>query len=326
MINKIKNLKDKKYTGIIASTIVLMIIFTIMQPRFISLANLENILNNTAILAIVAMGMTMAILSGQIDLSVGSVMSFSAVVSGLIITSGENASLLLAIAAGLAIGALFGLFNGIMIGCLKYDYWLITFASMAMAKSIALVITNGRIIAGFPENYRSLGGGTVIGISSGIVYAIVICAVMIVITLKTRFGYFLYAIGDSESCALQSGIKVVKVRIQMFITIGVLAAMGGILLASKTNSCSGTLASGYEFDAIAAVVVGGTPFTGGKGGLMGTVFGCLLIAVMKSGLQVIGLTSYWQTFLIGLFIMVVIILDTMNTQRVKIAAQRRVYK
>lgn len=319
----------KKVPGIAVGIIILVIVFGLIQPKFFVLANFQNILKNASILTIVSMGMTMAVLSGQIDLSVGSVMSLSAVVTGIMLKTWEDPSafqVALAILVGLGIGAVFGLFNGIMIGKYKFDFWLITFATMAIAKSLALIVTNGDIIAGYNKTYRTIGDGDIYGISSCIIVTIIVCMIIIFISTRTRFGYAIYSVGDSEKCAFQSGIKVVKTRIKIYVFSGLLAAFGGIMLASKTNSASSTIGTGYEFNAIAAVLVGGTPFTGGKGGLLGTVLGGLLITTMKSGLQSIGLSVYWQTLLIGLFIMIIIIMDTATTKRRTIKEQRRTYK
>lgn len=319
----------RKIPSIVYGIIALMIFFTLLNPSFINPINIQNIFKNASVLTIVSMGAAMAILSGKIDLSIGYVMSFSAVVAGMIIKSAESATaivLLLGSLAGILIGAIFGLFNGIMIGKMKFDYWLVTFASMSIAQGGVLVVSNGNIISGYEKSFRAFADAEILGVPMVIISAIIICGIMIFVTTKTRFGYAVYAVGDSEECAFKSGIHVANVRVWVYLLSGILAGFGGIMLAARTNSASATLGMGYEFNAIAAVIVGGTPFDGGKGGLLGTVFGSILIAVMKSGLQFSGLNSYWQTLLIGVFIMIIIVGDVVSENMRKKKEMRRVYK
>lgn len=319
----------RKVPGIAYGTAVLLVLFTCINPNFINPINLVNILKNAAILTIVSMGMTLAILSAQIDLSIGSVMSLCAIVTGLVVQRSPDPSALHiagAVVLGVGVGALFGLFNGVMIGRYKFDYWLITFSSMSIAQGLALIVSNGNIISGYTKRFRALAEAELLGVDSVIYIAVAVCAVAIFISTKTRFGFSVYGIGDSEECAVKSGIDVTKTRLKIYVISGILAGIGGILLAAKTNSASSTLGSGYEFNAIAAVVVGGTPFDGGKGGLMGTVLGSLLIAVMKSGLQVVGLSPYWQTLLVGVFIMLIIVADVASGAMKAAKDMRRVYR
>lgn len=327
-MNKLQR-ATKRIPGIAYGIIALVLFFQIANSNFLSFMNINNILKNASILTIVSMGATLVILSAKIDLSIGYVMSLSAVIAGMIIQSQEVTTvgiIIVGLLAGMAVGAIFGLFNGIMIGKFKFDYWLITFSSMAIAQGLALVVSNGRIISGYSKKFRAIADGEIFGISTVIIIAAVICAIMIFISTRTRFGYSVYAIGDSEECANKSGINVTKARIWIYLISGILAGLGGILLASKTNSASSALGMGYEFNAIAAVVVGGTPSEGGKGGLVGTVFGSLFIAIMKSGLQFVGLTAHWQTLMIGLFIMVIILADVLISKHNHIRETRRVYR
>jgi len=316
--------------SIVFGTLALIVFFTIVDSNFISSRNLFNMLNNASILTVVAMGMTLAILSAQIDLSMGSVMSLSAIVTGIIIQSTAELTvmfMIFGIVCGLCMGVFFGLFNGIMIGKFKFDYWLITFASMSIARSLALVISNGNIISGYPRMYRNLGDYRILNmIPSSVVFTVIICAVVIWVSTRTRLGYSIYAVGDSDEVAQKSGINVPKVRLKVYIISGILASLGGILLASRTNSASATLGLNYEFNAIAAVVIGGTPFEGGNGGLLGTVLGSILIAVMRSGLQFVGLTPHWQTLLVGVFIMLIIIFDVTSSKLRHKREQRRFYR
>lgn len=319
----------RKVPGTIYGIIAMFIFFSIINNRFIGIANIQNILKNASVLAIVSMGAGLAILSAKIDLSIGYVMSLSAIATTMFITSFETlTAFIIAVGClmGICIGLFFGLFNGIMIGKYKFDYWLITFASMSIAQGLSQVVSDGQIISGFGKPFRSIASTSLLGIDSVVWIAAIICVVAYVLSTKTHFGYAVYAIGDSEECAFKSGINVDRVRILIYTISGIFAGVGGILLAARTNSASATLGSGYEFNAIAAVIVGGTPSEGGKGGLGRTVLGAMLITVLKSGLQFSGLDSYWQTLLIGIFIMAVVISDVLSSSALHKREMRRVYK
>jgi ribose transport system permease protein len=319
----------KKVPGIMWGAIAIVVVFAFVANNFISLRNIQNILDNTATLIIVSLGMTLTILSGQIDMSIGGVMSASGMIAAIYMKSIENPTtidIIITIAIGLAVGLAFGLFNGFMIGKLKYNYWLITFATLSIGYGLAQAVTNGNILAGFSKDFRNVAGGKIFGISTIIYIALIITIVMVYMSRRKRLGMHIYAVGDSEVCATLSGINVVKTRFQVYLISGALAGLGGVLLMSKTNSASALSGDGYEFDAIAAAIVGGTPFEGGKGGLVGTVVGALLIEAVKSGLQLIGLSTYWQQTFVGLFILLVIVFDVINSTRKKTAAMRRIYR
>ena len=319
----------RRLPGIVWGTIGLFAFFAIFAQGFIQPTNVQNILENTSILIIVSLGMTLVILAGKIDISIGSVMSLSGMMAALYLQSYETTTVfnvIVAVLIGTAVGGVFGIFNGIMIGKFNYDFWLITFASLGIAQGLTEVVSGGTIVAGFSKTFRFIGDGEIFGISVIVIIALILSVFIIFLSKRTQFGLRIYAIGDSERCALQSGINVVKTKINIFIICGLLAGFGGVLLASKTNSISPIAGKGYEFNAIAAVIVGGTSFDGGKGRVAGTVLGGLLIAIMKNGLQLIGFSSFWQQTLIGVFILMIIILDVISSYRRNIKMQRRVYK
>lgn len=319
----------KKIPGTVYGIVAMFVFFTLLNRKFIGIGNFQNILKNAAVLAIVSMGAGMAILSAKIDLSIGYVMSLSAIVCAKYIVAFDQSTtgnILVGILLGILVGALFGLFNGIMIGRFKFDYWLITFASMSIAQGLSQVVSDGKIISGYGKAFRAIASTEILGFDSVIWIAVLLCAAAIFLSTKTRFGYAIYAVGDSEECAFKSGINVCKVRILIYMLSGIFAGIGGILLAAKTNSASATLGSGYEFNAIAAVIVGGTPSEGGKGGLAKTALGAILITVLKSGLQFSGLDTYWQTLLIGIFIMAVVVIDVLSTKAAHRREARRVYR
>ncbi|MFV0363328.1 MAG: ABC transporter permease [Suipraeoptans sp.] len=328
-MNAIKN-KIKHVSGIMWASLLLVVVMYIFVPNFSQPRNFDNILKNSAVLIIVSIGMTMAILSSQIDLSIGGVMSASAMISAMYLGQFDEptaAQMIITFGIGMLVGVCFGIINGILIGKFKYNYWLVTFATMSMGYGLAQIVTNGNIIAGFSKTFRNIADGKVFGgISSVVIIALLIVVIMYIVLSRSRFGMHAYAVGDSEQCASQSGINVTKIRMLIYVISGVLAGLGGVLLVSKTNSANTTIGNGYEFDAIAAVIIGGTPFDGGKGGLIGTVVGALVIQAFKSGLQLMGVSTYWQQTLVGLFILLIIIFDVIGENRKNIKKTRRVYK
>jgi ribose transport system permease protein len=319
----------KKIPILMWGAIIIILVFAITSPKFAQVRNIDNILKNSSILIIVGMGMTMAIISGQIDLSIGGVMSAAGMIGAIYIKQFKQPTvwnIIVTVLIGMAIGLAFGLFNGIMIGKFKFNYWLITFSTLSIGYGVAKVVTNGNILAGYSKNFRFLAGGSIGGVSTSIIIAAIVVVIMGLVIRRTRFGFHIYAVGDSEQCSLQSGIYVDKTRMLIYTLSGLLAGFAGILLMSKTNSAAPISGEGYEFNAIAAVVVGGTTFEGGKGGIFGTILGALIIAAIKSGLQIIGLSTYMQQTLIGLFILSIIVVDVITSNRRKISALRRLYK
>ena len=310
-------------------TLVIVLFFAVFAQNYVTSRNLINILRNASILLIVSCGMGISILSSQIDISIGGVMTISAMAAAMFIhpIADPNVFQLLAtLAIGLGVGAAFGLFNGIMIGKYNYNYWLVTFATMSIGYGAAQVINGGFVISGFSRAFRNISSYRIFGMPSIIYISIILTLVMIFFTYKTRFGMHLYAVGDSEQCAEQSGINVVKIRVLVYVISGLLAGLGGVLLVSRTNSASANVANGYEFNAIANVIIGGTSFEGGKGGLKGTFAGSIIMAAIANGLQLMGVSNYLQQVFTGVFILTIIVIDVISERRKKLLSLRRVYK
>lgn len=321
----------KKVPGIAWASLVVLILFCIFAKNFVKPKNIENIIKNSSILIIVSIGATMAILSKKIDISIGGIMTLAGMcVAFYIKPLGDNVTfvnILVAMLMGTAIGFAIGCFNGLMIGVFNFNYWLITFATMSMTYGISQGISGGGIVAGYAESFRNLANGTpILGLPNMVVIALVIVAIMLCVLQRTRFGMQIYAVGDSENCARQSGVNVKKVRFWIYALSGALAGFGGVMLVSRTNSAAPNLGTGYEWNAIAAVIVGGTSMSGGKGSLFGTVYGVLIITAVMSGLQLIGLNNYWQQFFKGVFIMSVILVDVLSAHKREKNAMRRRYK
>lgn len=312
----------KDVLGLSIGCVALIAFMSIFANGFASWYNIQNVLKDFGILIIVATGMSMAILLGKIDLSAGSVMSLSAIVATILMRNGV--SVWVALVCALLAGALVGLINGYLIGVQHLNHFVTTFATMSIAQGIALVICDGQIIPSKSNVFLFIGTGKIFGIFFIIWLAAIIFAVMLFVMRRTRFGYKIYSVGGSESCSRLSGINAKKTYILTFLICGVLSAVAGICMAGKANSGNATMGTGLEFSAIATVLIGGTPFDGGKGGLLGTLVGGLFVTVLRNGISLLGLSPAWQSLIIGLVILVLITFDVALNERRKAEGRLRV--
>jgi len=320
---KIKTLDaGKDIAGLFIGIVALIIIMSIAAEGFLSWYNFQNVLKDFSILLIVATGMTLAILLGKIDMSAGSVMSLSAIVTTILLANGVHIAF--ALAAGVISGGLIGLLNGYLVGVQKLNHFVATFATMSIAKGLALVACDGDIISSDSEVLLFIGTGKILGVFFIIWFTAIVYILMLYVTNRTKFGYEIYSIGGSEQVAMLSGIKTYRVYIIAYVIAGILSAIGGIFLAGKANSGNATIGDGYEFNAIATVLIGGTPFDGGKGGLLGTAVGAFFISVLRNGISLMGFTPAWQYALIGIAILITILVDVLINERAKREEKRRV--
>jgi len=305
--------------------IAFMVIFLSFFARgFFTWFNIHNVLRDFSVLLIISTGMTIAIMLGKIDISVGSTISLSAIVISLLVAGGT--SLPLGILGALVAGALVGIFNGYLIGVQKVNHFVATFATMSIVQGITLVISGGDIIHARSPQLMWLGIGRIFDIFVIIWVGTVIFILMYLFLKKTNFGYKIYSTGGSEHIAELSGIKTKKVYILSFMIIGVLAAIAGVLLAGMTNSGSARVGEGFEFNAVAIVLIGGTPFDGGRGGVVGTFAGALFIAIMRNGIRMLGFPPAWQYAIIGFVVLAVVSMGVLLNERRKRQEARRIWK
>jgi ribose transport system permease protein len=288
--------------------LLLCIALSLISPNFFTLDNLLSVLRQGAAMSMVAVAMSYCIISGGIDLSVGSVMAFSGCVSGLLMASGMN--WVLACLVGLVLGAAQGWTMGFFIGQFKLQPFIVTLFMMSFARGMALVLTNGVPVFGFPEDYRFLGTGMLLGIPFPVILAACVFAAAGFVLKQTRFGVNIYAVGGNVEAALFSGINVKRTLMAVYTISGLLSGFAGIVMTSRVNSGQPILGEGIELDAIAAVVIGGTTMSGGQGGLSGTVIGTLIIILLRNGLNLLGVSAFWQKVVIGIVILVAVLVDT----------------
>ncbi|MBN2979959.1 ABC transporter permease [Cohnella algarum] len=297
----------RKY-GLIGILLLAVIVLSIVSDAFLTFTNLMNVLRQVSINGILAVGMTFVILTAGIDLSIGSMMAVSAVIAASIVSYNPDLAIVALLAGMLASGALGGV-SGTMSAKLNVAPFVATLAMMTIARGIALIYTNGRPIVIDSPSFKFLGQGYLGPIPFPVVLFILVTVIMSIILYKTKFGRYIFAVGGNENAAHISGIRVSRVKIWVYVINGLLAGLAGVLLASRISSGQPNSGMGYELDAIAAVVIGGTSLFGGRGSMLGTIVGVLIIGVINNGLNLLDVSSYWQQIIKGVIIAGAVILD-----------------
>ena len=299
--------------GTVAGLIGLCLLLWILTPHFLTVANALNVMEQTSINAIVAVGMTFVIISGGIDLSVGSLVALSGVVLASALKSGWPVPL--AMAAGLGVGAATGLINGLVIAFGRLPPFIMTLGMMSVARGAALLMTDGRPISGFDAGFRSIATGRVLGVPAPIVLTVAIYAVAHFVLSRTRFGRYVYGIGGNEEATRLSGVNVRFHKTMVYVVSGVTSAIAAVLLTARLNTAQPIAGIMYELDAIAAVVIGGTSLSGGEGNLGGTLIGALTMGVLRNGLNLLGVSSFLQQLVIGVVIIVAVLVDVLVKEK-----------
>ncbi|OYO59431.1 monosaccharide ABC transporter membrane protein (CUT2 family) [Lachnotalea glycerini] len=293
--------------------IVLFLLALVFVPRFANAGNLKNVLIQISINALIATGMTFVILSDGIDLSVGSVAALSGIAAAALIKLFPDANILLSmiviLASAVLVGGLCGFFNGFFIAKLNVPPFIATLAMMNVARGLAYVFTDAKPIFGLPESFGWVGLRSVGVIPVTIILMVLIIAIAYVILSKTCFGRYIYAVGSNKEVAKLSGINVTKIKFMVYMICGILAGLAGVVLASKLQNGQATAATGYELNAIAAVAMGGTSMSGGRGGMIQTIFGLFVIGIINNALSLLGVSSYWQTIAMGVIILMAVVID-----------------
>lgn len=286
--------------GLLFSFALICAALSILSDRFLTPVNITNVLRISAINAIISVGMTFVILTAGIDLSVGAVAALAAVIAAQYVHQGGSP--IAGILVGLAVGSLIGLANGVLTILLRIPPFITTLGMMTIARGLALTFTQGIPITGFSDDFRFLGAGFWGPLPAPIIVAAVVFAVGYFLLTRTTFGEYVRALGNNPTAARLSGINVTRVTISVYVLIGLFSALAGLLLIGRLDSAPPTLGVGYEFDAIAAVVVGGTSFAGGEGGLGGTLIGVLIIGVINNGLNLLNVNALWEQVVKGIVI------------------------
>ncbi len=299
---------------IVIAIILESAVFAVMAPQFFSVPNLINVALSIAITGILAVGMTAVILTGGIDLSVGSVAALAGVVAAMIASSGGGA-VPLGIVAALGIGAAVGFFNGIMIAQFRVPPFVVTLAMLTICRGLAFIVTNGRSIGNLPASFVVLGRARVLGLPIPVLVMIAVFAAGWFVLARMTLGRYIYALGGNPEAAYLAGVNTKRVTLLVYVLNGLLVGLAGVVLASRLGAGVPNAGLQYELDVIAAVVVGGTSLNGGRGSVIGTFWGAVFIGILNNGLNLAGIDPYMQKIALGLVILMAVLADQINKAR-----------
>lgn len=288
--------------------LVLCIIIGVLNPVFFSLENLLNVLTQSSIITLIAVGMTIVIILGGIDLAVGAEVAVCGILLAMLLSAGFPVSLSICLA--IMFGGTLGIINGVLVSYYKVPAFIATLGMMSAARGLALLLLEGRSISGFDNSFQQLASGTFIWIPIPVIVLFFISFLTILFLRNTSWGVRLYAIGDNQRAAWLAGIMVSRYHVAAYSFCGLLCGLASVILTSRLNSALPTAGIGYELDAIAAVVLGGARLSGGYGSVLGTICGALIIAVLKNGLTILDVSSYIQQILVGVVLVITVLVDS----------------
>jgi len=301
----------KPKLGILMGLFLMCAALSYLSPAFLTTSNFINVLRQVSTNANLAFGMTLAILIGGIDLSVGPVLAISGTLAaGLIALSGLP--VWLAVLLGLGCGTFIGFCNGFIISRTGIAPFIVTLATMQIARGMAYVYTGGNPVSCYVDRFNAIGGGHIGLLPLPVLYTAGVFLVMCFLLYRTKFGRYVYALGGNRNAAVYSGINIDRVQVLVYSIIGFLSAVSGIVLCSRMYSGQPTIGNGFELDAIAAVVLGGTSFSGGTGTLGGTLLGVFVIGILNNGLNLLNINSFWQLVVKGVVILLAVYVDILK--------------
>lgn len=311
---RIRRLLAARESGLAAVLIVLVLFLTSKSPYFLTASNLTVVSRQIALALLISIGMTFVILSGQIDLSVGSVVALVSILTGEFMVS-FGMPPIVAVALALLSGALVGVVNGTIIAGSKIPSFVVTLGMLAMARGLALGITQGQTISGFPQGFLGLGQGSFWGVPIPVWIAAVIALLAHLVLTRTAFGRHVYFLGSNEQAAVLSGIRVRRIKVAIFTIAASLAATEAVIETARLSVGQPAAGNGYELFAIGAVVIGGANLFGGEGSILGTVLGTTLLALIQNGLILLNISAYWQQVFSGAIIIGAVGLNMWRRQR-----------
>ncbi|CEQ20283.1 ABC transporter permease [Paraclostridium sordellii] len=299
--------------GTVLFLVFLVLLFSMTTEYFFTFGNITNILRQISIVGISTVAMTMVIITGGIDLSVGSMLALSSILLAKMLTSGV--SMYIAIPITLVVGILMGLINGFLINKIKISPLISTLGTMTIYRGITYIITGGLPVYGFPKGFSFIGQGYIGKIPVPIFILAGVYIVGFVILYLTKFGIYVYGIGGSEKASILSGIKVNLVRYKVYAISGFLSALAGVISLSRINSGVPNSGTGFELDVVTAVVLGGVSVSGGSGKLSGVIIGCLIIGILSNGMILLNIGEYYQMVVKGLVLLVAVGIDNFSKER-----------
>ena len=311
--NRIMNSSKKsavefiRQIGILIALIIVVVVFSALTPIFLTISNLTNIVVQSSINGIIAVGMTMVIILGGIDLSVGSVVALVGVVVATVMVNG--ASVFSAILIGLLIGALSGIFNGFLIARMNLQPFIVTLGTMTLLRGTALVYSHGDPIFRINPLFRNIFAGSYAGIPGPIIFLLLTAIIGFFILNYTKHGIYIQSVGGNEEASRMSGVNVTRTKIVTYMTSGLVSALAALVMVGRLGAAEPIAGNGFELDAIAATAIGGTSMTGGKGNIPGTILGALILGALRNGLTLMNVQSFYQLLASGAIILIAVIID-----------------
>lgn len=302
------------YLGVIVIFFAFAIACKILGKNFLTLSNIFNIIAQASITSILAIGASLVILTGGIDLSVGSVVGFVGILGGLLIKGGVAVPITCLIM--ILSGALFGVFNGLLVSYGKVPAFITTLGTMQVARGLALLINSGQPVSGFPAGLSNIMGTRVFGtIPISVFYVLAFYALIIFIMSYTKFGRHVYSLGGNINAARLSGVRVKLIEVMVYVLCGALAAIAGIMLLSRLTYADPNAGTGYEMNAIAATVIGGISLSGGRGHIGNSLIGAIILSTLTCGLQIMNVATYYQTIITGFVIIAAVFADKQKERK-----------
>ena len=298
------NIRD---AGTLLGLVIIFLVFSFLSPVFFSVPNLLNILQQSSINAVIALGMTLVIISAGIDLSVGPTAALSAIVGATLMVSGVPVSV--SILAAIGTGAICGLFNGVLIAYAGLQPFIVTLGGLSLYRALSLIYTGGNPIFGIPPEFRAFMNGTLFGIPSSILIVGAIALLLWLILTRTPLGEYIFAVGGNEEAARVCGVPVAKTKVTVYVLSGILASVAALILVGRLGAAEPTLGNLWERDAIAAAAIGGASLMGGKGSIIGTILGAIILGALRNGLTLLNIQAFYQLLATGIIIIVAMLID-----------------
>lgn len=293
--------------GTILGLLIIVVVFSLLTPVFLTAPNLINILQQSSLNAVIALGMTLVIISGGIDLSVGPTAALSAVIGATLMVAGVP--IYLAILAALGVGILCGLFNGVLVAYAGLQPFIVTLGGLSLYRALALIYTGGNPVFGIPPEFRALTNGTLLGIPNPVIIVAAIALLLWILLNKTPLGEYILAVGGNEEAARIAGVPVAKTKVATFVISGSLASIAAMILVGRLGAAEPTIGNLWELDAIAAAAIGGASLMGGKGSIVGTLIGAIILGALRNGLTLMNVQAFYQLLATGIIIIAAMLID-----------------
>ena len=294
--------------GTLFGLILIFVVFSSLSPVFLTAPNLLNILQQSSINACIALGMTLVIVTGGIDLSVGPIAALAAVISASLMVSGVPIPI--AILAALGVGALCGLFNGVLVAYAGLQPFIVTLGGLSLYRALSLIYTGGNPVFGIPPEFRALTNGDIMGVPTPVVIVAILALLCWIVLNKTPLGEYLMAVGGNQEAARIAGVPVARTKISAFVISGVLASIAALILVGRLGAAEPTLGNLWELDAIAAAAIGGASLMGGKGSIVGTILGAIILGSLRNGLTLMNVQAFYQLLATGIIIIAAMLIDS----------------